>query len=1195
MKISYRGDRERPLALSIVGVLVAAAVLTPWPGISVPLWCAVLVNVVVLLVVAPRGRAWWPWLAMIPFWTASVVPAPTPPNPEIVAAEFDAECQRMLDLAKAVSSDGEILGLVMGTGEALDPDRPFRLLRRIAVGEPDATVFLADERGRIVAWAGRSDRLPEGFRLLGDRRWELARTARTVGVVVREPLFQEGRLAGSVVVFERSERTVRNGFGIRAPVGWRIRFCPGPRETEYIIESPSAPGLELPIAWERTGTGYRTILAGVGWILIFLVSVASAPGLAAVAVLGALSMFSGSNSMMGFLIILEGVALGRWIAGMSLKTAGWIVGPVVGLGAAGAILASSGPMAGGWLPEHLLAPGRGVVFLIAGAWLVASLPIRHWGLERRLAAAFVLATLAAVVSIGRPAVELVRWPEFADSGFSVPDAPILELAERFGGHLPEIDLGDLGTMLAEEWGLDRYAGGAEIEVFADDGELVSNWGDLGPAGARVEVFRQWSTDIGGVDRVRLNVPAEPWSLLRDWPTGGGVDSARQSMIWWVVLSRSGVVAATLHPDVVPLGPERAGELYFRRGGWTWMEVGGTLRPARIVRDHSWLVAGVAHVPPASTWVVRFLLGIVWVLLAMAVARPPALTGDVTATFGGRLRLLVAGAVVIPLAALALVLQVRISDQEFEADRALGTESFRSIRYTAEHLGGDFEVDDQFARWLARGWGGEVLLFEGAFPVAESRPDLVDIGCLPGLPVAEAYPSFLLGRDDVVVRRVGRETVSAGAVTIADRRMLLELFREGPFAARDLPRAIDWLFGGAVVAAFVALALAGRVERRLSFSLRELVGVSRRLLDGEPLGVVERPRERDLAEVVEAVERMSHAVREREATLKQQEELLRITLASLDPAVLVIDDRGTPVFVNPAGEAVLRDFPDELDRCCVGNSGMEMETEMVRPDPGTDLTWRVGTAEVPLPGDRRGRVIVIEDVTEVVRADRLQHLTHMARIVAHEVKNPLTPIRLWVQELQESRRRRSGDLESLVDEAAEEILAQTERLQETANAFSNLVALESWDVQDVDLNAIAREAVRHLEVLNRVGGALNLLVVPPGPHVVRADPRWVRRALDTILLNSVTVIDPREGRITVRVGSDENWCFLEVEDDGGGIDDSQREDLFAPHFSQTGQGTGLGLAMVRQVVGRAYGTVEAFNGPKGLIVRMRFPRSGKMSQ
>ena len=141
-----------------------------------------------------------------------------------------------------------------------------------------------------------------------------------------------------------------------------------------------------------------------------------------------------------------------------------------------------------------------------------------------------------------------------------------------------------------------------------------------------------------------------------------------------------------------------------------------------------------------------------------------------------------------------------------------------------------------------------------------------------------FPLFLLGRDDVVVRRWGHEMVVAGAVTLNRQRMLLQLFKESPYGDKDLPRAVDWLFGGAVVAALLALALAGRVERRLSHSLRDLVGVSRRLLDGEPLGVVARPQERDLSEVLEAVETMAHGVQEREALLKEQEEMLRITLA-----------------------------------------------------------------------------------------------------------------------------------------------------------------------------------------------------------------------------------------------------------------------------------------------------------------------------
>jgi signal transduction histidine kinase len=808
-------------------------------------------------------------------------------------------------------------------------------------------------------------------------------------------------------------------------------------------------------------------------------------------------------------------------------------------------------------------------------------------LERRLAAAVVVSVLAVVVSAVRPIVDLVHWPSVQT--VITPQADDLDLRDLKGEDGLSSSIGDLAPVLAREWGLDDVPRGAEVLVFDSEGNVVSSWGDLGPAGERVKVAADWTTGVEGVALVQLRLAEEPWSLLGDWPTRGGLDSSRRRSMWWVVLTRSGTVAASLHPDVAPLSPSRAGDLYYRRGGWTWMDIGGSRYPARIIRNRSWLVARVAHVPSVATWLVRALLAVLWVLAAMALARPPVWWHEGTATFGGRLRLLVAGAVIVPLVALALVLQFRISGQEAETERTLGLDSFRAVRYTAEHLGGDFEIDNDFARWLAKGWGGEVVLFDGIDAVAASRPDLVDGGHLPGLPLADVFPLFLLGRDDVVVRRWGHEMVVAGSVVLNRRRILLELFKEGPFGDRDMPRAIDWLFGGAVVAALLALVLAGRIERRLSHSLRDLVGVSRRLLDGEPLGSVARPRERDLAEVLDAVERMSHEVQEREASLKDQEEMLRITLANLEPAVLVCDAEDRVIFANPTGNSLIRDFPDVLgDRGRIKKVVAGTDQEILRPDPGKDLSWRVGSADVPLPGGRRGRVLVIEDVTEVVRADRLQQLTHMARIVAHEVKNPLTPIRLWIQELQEQRRRGSEDLGELVDQAATEILVQAGRLQETANAFSNLVALERWEPELIDLSEIVKEAVGHLDILHRLGATLRMEIADPGCCRIFGDGRWIRRAVDTLLLNSLTVIDHHTGEIIVRARREGASCILEVEDDGGGVKGENIDDLFAPHFSATGSGTGLGLALVRQVVVRAHGTVDAFNGVAGLVVRMRFP-------
>lgn len=1183
------GSRARSWWLALL-VMVAA---TWGVAAATPAVVVMAVAALALGLARPRGWAWLAWLATLPVLVVVVFGGrATPMAHDEMAKQLSGHCQEMLVEAEHLADDPRLGRLLATTGEALDPAEPFELLADRSADATGRTLYLADDRGQLVAWAGESRAYPADERPLGLRRWGLRWSAGEAVLLLREPVLAEGRLIGAVTLVDRSPLEAETVWGVEAPSGRQVRL--GSSDDAIEITVAGAPGITVPISSVTDASGRHMTVVTVAWLVFIAAALIAAPAVAAVAI-ATVWVFGPVGSdpvpVMAILIMAWALAVFRLSRGLSLVATRVLIGGSVVAAVLLTVLTRHRELAS-WLPAHLLDPGWAGAWAVAIAWILAA-----WSrsgrdgaprLGRLLTVAAVVAALALVLGATRVFVELVRWaPSTVDH---LPRAEELNLAQILPVPPDACDLGDLAPVLAERWRLGERSVPSELRLLDERGDELSRWGDLGQVEAsRLE--RTWELQERVGARVELWAADGPWRMLADWNAvaRGGTDDVR-----FVTFTRAGTVAASLHPEVRPLPPAVAGNLYHEGVGWTTVQLGESRQPARVVRQGDWLVAAVARTPAPSVWAVKTAIAWLWALVGLLMVCPPSIGRQQIATFGGRLRLLVAGGVVVPLIILTLFLHLRLDAEERRLESAFGLDGLRSARYTVVHFGGDVPVDDELARWLARGWGGEAAIFDGADAVAVSRRDLMTSGVLPELPAARAYTSFLLGRDDAIVAREPTRLVAAGPVELEGRPMLLHLYRIDPVRAREGPGAVDWLLTGALLAALVVLVVSARVEERLSLSLRNLVRLSDTLLRGEPPADVPRPRETDLAGVLDAFRAMHDGVRRRELSLRHQEELLRITLATLAPAVMVVAVDMSVRFTNPAAERLLADHGDgllshvrRLSDQRDGSTGALVET--LQPRPGEELTWRMSVADVPLPDGSPGLVAVIDDVTDLMRADRLRQLNQLARIVAHEVKNPLTPVRLWVQELEEARRRKTADLGSLVDEACREISVQVERLQETAASFSNLVALEQWQPQAVDLGELAVDVTGSLAVVERHG--VHLVRTLPDHEVrVIGDRNWLRRAVSNLLRNSLDALGDEPGRIELSVRSEDGLAVLEVADSGGGVPDSQLQDLFEPHFSTTSGGSGLGLALVRQVVTRCHGRVAASNGADGLIVRLELPLS-----
>lgn len=213
---------------------------------------------------------------------------------------------------------------------------------------------------------------------------------------------------------------------------------------------------------------------------------------------------------------------------------------------------------------------------------------------------------------------------------------------------------------------------------------------------------------------------------------------------------------------------------------------------------------------------------------------------------------------------------------------------------------------------------------------------------------------------------------------------------------------------------------------------------------------------------------------------------------------------------------------------------------------------------PLQGG--GALAVLEDLSLLAQAEKRAAWQEVARRMAHEVKNPLTPIQLTAQRL--LRRTREGrlDLEA-VQEGAETILAEVASLSRLVDSFSRFARLPVPQLAPCDPADLLRQVLALYE-LNHPEIRWSL-AVPSAPSEARWDGDMVKRALINLVDNAVAAVEGR-GSVSLALAAEEGALRFDVEDDGSGVPEADRDRLFEPYFSTKRKGTGLGLAIVRRI-------------------------------
>jgi nitrogen fixation/metabolism regulation signal transduction histidine kinase len=256
---------------------------------------------------------------------------------------------------------------------------------------------------------------------------------------------------------------------------------------------------------------------------------------------------------------------------------------------------------------------------------------------------------------------------------------------------------------------------------------------------------------------------------------------------------------------------------------------------------------------------------------------------------------------------------------------------------------------------------------------------------------------------------------------------------------------------------------------------------------------------------------------------------------------------------------------------------------------------------PLPREGEapgGYVLVFDDITVMLQAQRDAAWGEVARRLAHEIKNPLTPIRLSAERMRHKLMPGMSEQDArLLDRGTETIVQQVEAMKEMVNAFSEYARAPRFEMSEVNLNQLVTELtdLYRAQVAGR-GVTLDLQLDPALAGVV-ADRGRLRQLLHNLLTNSVEALEGRRGgRIEIatrrRAVGDDAVVELAVEDNGPGFQRELMGQVFDPYVTTKARGTGLGLAIVRKIVEEHGGHVEAENRPEGgALVRVELPMNG----
>ncbi|MCG6863273.1 MAG: HAMP domain-containing protein [Chromatiaceae bacterium] len=419
----------------------------------------------------------------------------------------------------------------------------------------------------------------------------------------------------------------------------------------------------------------------------------------------------------------------------------------------------------------------------------------------------------------------------------------------------------------------------------------------------------------------------------------------------------------------------------------------------------------------------------------------------------------------------------------------------------------------------------------------------------------------------------------------------------------------------------ALIAAFHTARRLVAPVADIARGTRAVAEGDYEQQLPLPSHDDeLAFLVSSFNAMTRRIAQaRDAANRSQQAVeaqrayLETVLGRLSSGVIAIDPDQRLRTANPAALQILRLSDDEVQEQDLAGLATQhprvsrwvdtVQEHLAKPeDWRAEITLFSGEGRQVLlcrgspllrPGSgEHGHVVVFDDITNLIMAQRDAAWGEVARRLAHEIKNPLTPIQLSAERLRHKLLPKLHDKDAgIVDRATHTIVAQVEAMKAMVNDFSSYARTPKMEAEPLRLDTLVSEVIDLYRSAGSVRGLELRLQAPDA--LIMGDPLRLRQVIHNLVKNALEAVDGRaDARILVTTShvdpTEEPHIDLQVQDNGGGIDDEMLGTIFDPYVTTKAKGTGLGLAIVKKIIEEHGGIIWAENANGGARLVIRLP-------